>query len=181
MRKGLRSRSACAYHTRARGWAWSAPRAPLRTGSGKAGAVRVFPDPGKPKVLCRDEKNSAYEYRGDWWEVQANKAMSLLMPTCLVDAAISAYLTPQGQLGGFRLERLAKNSFTDCDHKRVIAHENSGVFKPFGWRTVENDVGRLLPAESCGDIRQRSEPTSSPRTSLQFCRPLPQPAPVACT
>jgi hypothetical protein len=54
-----------------------------------------FSDPKKPKVLCRDS-----QYSGQWWEVQANKAMGcLLMPRRLVEAAIEPYLTEQGLLG----------------------------------------------------------------------------------
>jgi|SRR5579883_2772746 hypothetical protein len=79
-----------------------------------------FSDPAKPKVLCRDEKNSGHEYCGDWWEVQANKAMScLLMPKRLVDAAIAPYLTPQGRLG---LKALAQS-----DKQRAV-RELSDVF-----------------------------------------------------
>jgi hypothetical protein len=54
-----------------------------------------FSDPKKPKVLCRDS-----QYGGQWWEVQANKAMAcLLLPKRLVDLAIDPYLTVQGLLG----------------------------------------------------------------------------------
>ena len=56
----------------------------------------------KPKVLCRDHERHAYQ--GDWWEIQANKAMaSLLMPKHLVLKAVEGFMIPAGLLGGQRL------------------------------------------------------------------------------
>jgi hypothetical protein len=63
--------------------------------SAKQALFGDFTDPKKPKVLCRDS-----QYGGQWWEVQANKAMScLLLPQRLVDIAIEPYLTEQGLMG----------------------------------------------------------------------------------
>lgn len=57
----------------------------------------------KPKVLCRDHERT--HYQGEWWELQANKAMgSLLMPKHLVFKALTPFLTPDGSLGGQRLQ-----------------------------------------------------------------------------
>ena len=56
-------------------------------------------DGKKPKVLCRDEEHTTYN--GEWWELQANKAIGgLLMPKPLVFKAISPFLSPVGLLGG---------------------------------------------------------------------------------
>ena len=58
-----------------------------------------FSDPSAPKVLCRDEAASAGGYKGEWWEFQANKAISaLLMPRFLVHAAITEFMEPAGLL-----------------------------------------------------------------------------------
>jgi hypothetical protein len=65
-----------------------------------------YTDPNKPKVLCR-EKVSGAHYAGDWWEVQANKAMAcLLLPKCLVEIAIEPHLTARGLLGLKSLEQV---------------------------------------------------------------------------
>lgn len=53
----------------------------------------------KPKVLCRDQERT--HYQGDWWELQANKAMgALLMPRHLVFKAIEPFMSAAGSLGG---------------------------------------------------------------------------------
>ena len=78
-------------------------------GSVKLSLFGDFTDPKKPKVLCRDEKVSGSGYSGQWWEVQANKAMScLLMPKRLVDTAIEPYLKAQGLLGLKSLDQPGK-------------------------------------------------------------------------
>ena len=52
-------------------------------------------DPKAPKVLCREPQ----AYGGDWWEFQANLAMSmLLLPRHLVQAALVPFLRPAGLL-----------------------------------------------------------------------------------
>lgn len=52
-------------------------------------------DPKAPKVLCREPQ----PYAGEWWEFQANLAMSmLLLPAHLVHTALSTYLRPAGLL-----------------------------------------------------------------------------------
>jgi len=59
---------------------------------------------GAPKVLCRDseDRNS---YGGEWWEFQANAAMShLLMPRPLVEMASEPFLISVGVLGGKRID-----------------------------------------------------------------------------
>jgi len=53
-------------------------------------------DPKAPKVLCREPQT----YGGDWWEFQANLAMSMfLLPRHLVQAALASFLRPAGLLG----------------------------------------------------------------------------------
>jgi hypothetical protein len=50
---------------------------------------------------------SGAHYAGDWWEVQANKAMAcLLLPKCLVEIAIEPHLTARGLLGLKSLEQV---------------------------------------------------------------------------
>lgn len=59
-----------------------------------------------PRVLCRDVKGveGKNTYRGDWWEYQANLAMSaLLLPRILVEKAIKPFLETPGLLGGYVL------------------------------------------------------------------------------
>ncbi|HWQ91712.1 MAG TPA: hypothetical protein VN673_08575, partial [Clostridia bacterium] len=54
-----------------------------------------FSEPGKPKVLCRDEAvgESKPGYSGQWWEFQANRAMgALLLPSVLVDRAVQDFM-----------------------------------------------------------------------------------------
>jgi hypothetical protein len=60
-----------------------------------------YTEPGKPKVLCRDETAVGQNgYRRQWWEIQANKAMSaLLLPKQLVQLAVKPFLTSSGLLG----------------------------------------------------------------------------------
>ena len=60
-----------------------------------------YSEPGKPKVLCRDENAVGQNnYRRQWWEIQANKAMSaLLLPKQLVQLAVKPFLTSTGLLG----------------------------------------------------------------------------------
>jgi hypothetical protein len=54
---------------------------------------------GAIKVLCRDSEVRS-SYRGEWWEFQANVAMShLLMPRPLVEIASEPFLVPVGLLG----------------------------------------------------------------------------------
>jgi hypothetical protein len=58
-----------------------------------------FSEPDKPKVLCRDEgvAGAGSSYNGHWWEYQANKAIgALLLPTPLVDAALSDLMLTSG-------------------------------------------------------------------------------------
>lgn len=53
-------------------------------------------DPQAPKVLCRDPDS----YNGEWWEFQANQAMSvLLLPSDLVQQGLQQFLRPAGLLG----------------------------------------------------------------------------------
>ena len=55
-----------------------------------------------PKVLCRNELDtpSQRQYRGNWWEFQANRAIgSLLMPRHLVEDVMADFLQEAGQLG----------------------------------------------------------------------------------
>lgn len=53
-------------------------------------------DPNTPKVLCRDPDS----YSGEWWEFQANQAMSvLLLPSELVYEGMQRFLRPAGLLG----------------------------------------------------------------------------------
>jgi hypothetical protein len=59
-------------------------------------------DPHKPKVLCRDENDSALgnSYKGQWWEFQANKAIgALLMPKSLVELAVDEFMITSGMMG----------------------------------------------------------------------------------
>ncbi len=57
----------------------------------------------KPRVLCRDHERNRYQ--GEWWEVQANKAMaSLLIPRHLALKALEPFLQPHGLLGALRLD-----------------------------------------------------------------------------
>ncbi len=73
---------------------------------GKQPLFGDYTEPDKPKVLCRDERVSGSQYAGEWWEVQANKAMArLLLPKHLVEAALEPYLTVQGLLGLRTLEQ----------------------------------------------------------------------------
>lgn len=52
-------------------------------------------DPNAPKVLCRDQVPTA----GEWWEFQANQAMSvLLLPCDLVHSGMQRFLRPAGLL-----------------------------------------------------------------------------------
>jgi len=58
-----------------------------------------FSEPAKPKVLCRGENVGSSQYRGEWWELQANKAIgALLMPRPLVDQFVDQYMLT-GSLG----------------------------------------------------------------------------------
>jgi hypothetical protein len=65
-----------------------------------------FTDPSRPKVLCRDEiKKGQRGYSGNWWEFQANMAMStLLLPRPLVDLALEPFFVPCGLLGTLCLD-----------------------------------------------------------------------------
>lgn len=69
--------------------------------AGKQALFGDFSEPGKPKVLCRDEKSIGQQaYRRQWWEIQANKAMgALLLPKELVQLAMKPFLVPSGLLG----------------------------------------------------------------------------------
>ena len=84
-----------------------------------------FSDPGKPKVLCRDETTPAYS--GQWWEFQANMAMGyLLMPQHLTEKALEPFLVSVGSLGGRKLDRnryeLAAATLAETfDVNRVVA------------------------------------------------------------
>ncbi|NUP56565.1 MAG: ImmA/IrrE family metallo-endopeptidase [Gemmatimonadaceae bacterium] len=63
--------------------------------------------PRGPKVLCRDEPDSAKQitYKGHWWEYQANRAIgSLLLPRSLVMQALEQFLEPVGSLGLTQLD-----------------------------------------------------------------------------
>ena len=63
-------------------------------------------DPNEPKILCRkdtiegiqDRRN--IDYRGRWWEYQANLAIGgLLLPRQLVKIALETFLVEKGRLG----------------------------------------------------------------------------------
>jgi hypothetical protein len=76
----------------------------LNADSSKRPLFGDFSEPDRPKILCRSE------YKGEWWEFQANKAMAcLLLPKRLIDLAIEPYLTKQGQLGLRALDRSSKS------------------------------------------------------------------------
>lgn len=60
----------------------------------------------EPKILCRKETvdgfqgNSTINYKGRWWEFQANLAMgSLLLPKKLVMLALEPFLVKKGLMG----------------------------------------------------------------------------------
>lgn len=67
---------------------------------GKTGKSLFSEDqPEEPKILCREPKTNR-GYSGDWWEFQANSAMSaLLLPKVLVYKAIKEFLIPVGLMG----------------------------------------------------------------------------------
>ncbi|MEN6537877.1 MAG: hypothetical protein ABFD89_29770 [Bryobacteraceae bacterium] len=92
-------------------------------------------DPDKPKVLCRGEGASATQYRGEWWEYQANKAIgALLMPRPLVDRAVERYLatSPLG-LQNFdhaRAEEAARDLAEIFEVNPVVARIRIGQLYP---------------------------------------------------
>jgi hypothetical protein len=62
-------------------------------------------DPGRPKVLCRDEGVGS-GYKGQWWEYQANCAIGgLLLPTRLTLQVLQPYLVAVGTLGVVDFDR----------------------------------------------------------------------------
>ncbi len=68
-------------------------------------------DATKPKVLCRDHEGTAYQ--GEWWELQANKAIgALLMPKTLVLAAAQPFMNSVGTLGAQRIR--------EADRKKAV-------------------------------------------------------------
>ena len=64
-------------------------------------------DPGRPKVLCRDEGvGSGSGYKGEWWEYQANCAIGgLLLPARLTLQALQPYVVVVGTLGVVDFDR----------------------------------------------------------------------------
>ena len=56
-----------------------------------------------PRVLCRDDSSNPSRvraYAGEWWELQANRAIgSLLLPMQLVARAVEPYTNGSGGLG----------------------------------------------------------------------------------
>lgn len=80
------------------------------------GAAPLFGEtaPTGPKVLCRDEPQTA-GYRGHWWEWQANRAIgALLLPRRLALRAVETFTEPDGALG---LQRLSA-----ARHSAAVAH-----------------------------------------------------------
>ena len=66
--------------------------------------VSLFSEPqsGAPKVLCRDDTDHAQsrQYRGQWWEYQANRCIgSLLLPRALAVTTVEEFSTFRGQFG----------------------------------------------------------------------------------
>lgn len=84
-------------------------------------------DPGRPKVLCRDEGVVGSAYKGQWWEYQANCAIGgLLLPTRLTLQALRPYLTAVGTMGVVdfdrsRLEQAARFLAETFDVNPVVA------------------------------------------------------------
>jgi hypothetical protein len=73
------------------------------------GQCSLFPDGSgaTPMVLCRDENSNGArgEYKGQWWEFQANKAIgAFLLPRPLVNAALDDFMMADGLLGGKTLD-----------------------------------------------------------------------------
>jgi hypothetical protein len=61
-----------------------------------------YSEPAKPKVLCREGSHDAGggSYKGEWWEVQANRAIgSLLLPKPLLTQALEGFMTTSGTIG----------------------------------------------------------------------------------
>jgi IrrE N-terminal-like domain len=78
-----------------------------------SGQCALFPEglSNAPKVLCRSESQA--NYRGEWWEFQANCAIGgFLLPKRLVTAAIEPLLTSAGALGSRVLVSGARSEAT---------------------------------------------------------------------
>ncbi len=66
--------------------------------------VSLFSEPqsGAPKILCRDDTDAAQskQYRGQWWEYQANRCIgSLLLPRALAIVTVEEFSTFRGKFG----------------------------------------------------------------------------------
>lgn len=95
----------------------------------------------KPKVLCRDEEHATYN--GEWWELQANKAIGgLLMPKLLVLKAISLFLSPVGLLGGQTIQI--------NDHERAV-RELADIFD-VNPRVARIRLDNLVPSSSSAQL-----------------------------
>jgi hypothetical protein len=72
-----------------------------------------------PTVLCREEgKSNASTYKGEWWEFQANQAMSaLLLPRGLVESALGKFMKSNGKLGFSTLDQARKD---DAARERLV-------------------------------------------------------------
>jgi hypothetical protein len=72
--------------------------------------------PSPPKVLCRDDTDASHskQYRGQWWEYQANRCIGgLLMPRALALSAVQEFSTARGRLNVPILEERSRHSAVD--------------------------------------------------------------------